>query len=94
MRFSAALSGRQDLLAVVRAIDPQGPLHATALSGVLAEVGLPAISKELRFLESTGLLREKPSAGRCKEFEIVDGDAWAALVALAAAAAEERVVVP
>lgn len=94
VRFSAALTSRQGLLAVVRAIRPQQAINATALAQELEDLDLVGISQELRFLESTGLLREKPGTGRCKEFEIVDREAWRGLNTLAKAAAEGRVVVP
>jgi hypothetical protein len=81
-------------MAVVRAIRPQQAINATALAQELEDLDLGGISQELRFLESTGLLREKPGTGRYKEFEIVDRDAWRGLDTLAKAAAEERVVVP
>jgi predicted transcriptional regulator len=94
IRFSAALTSREHLLSVVLQIEPGDEINATALAARLPELGVPAISQELRTIEQTGLLRERDSAGRYRQFEVTDAGAWKALRSLAKAAQNEKVSVP
>jgi predicted transcriptional regulator len=94
VRFSAALTSREHLLSVVLQIDPGGDINATGLAARLPDLGVPAISQELRTIEQTGLLRERDSKSRYCEFEVTDLSTWRALRSLAQAAHSEKVTVP
>jgi hypothetical protein len=91
-RFSATLTRRERLLAVVAAINPAQATNATLIHA-RTQLGVEKISRELRLLEEVGLLREAPSERRTVDFDVVDRRAWNALRELARAVEEERIAV-
>jgi predicted transcriptional regulator len=78
VRFSAALTGRGQLLPVIAAIDPEAAINATAVAASL-DRGIDAVYRELDRLESIGLLRRVESERATTDFVITDADAWRAL---------------
>lgn len=78
LRFSAALTGREQLLPIAEAVDSADPINATTVAQ-MAGVAVDAASRELRVLEKIGFLRSIKSERSTKDFEVVDGIAWSAL---------------
>lgn len=81
VRFSAALTSREQLLPVVAAIDPRGPINATAVAAVL-ERSVDGVYRELDQLEAIGLLRRVASERATTDYAITDRRAWQALTDL------------
>jgi Fe2+ or Zn2+ uptake regulation protein len=81
VRFSAALTGREQLLPVIGAIDPAKPINATAVAAKL-DGDVAAAYRELDLLRAIGLLRETASDRATTDFEITDREAWDSLEAL------------
>lgn len=78
LRFSAALTTREQLLSVAVAADSADPINATGVAA-LAGVPVDVASRELRVLEKTGFLRTIESDRSTRDFEIADEAAWIAL---------------
>lgn len=91
VRFSAALTGREQSLVVAMAISEEGPINATAVADT-AGVPVDAASRELRVLEKAGFLKTIKTERATTDFEIVDKTAWVALGTLCERATEGRLV--
>jgi hypothetical protein len=94
VRFSAAMTNRGRLLAVVLAVDPTSTFSATALQSRIAGSSVDKISKELRQLETMGLVEEVESDAATVDFQITSKKAWRALCVLAECAKSELIEVP